>query len=127
MSVLTLSLSAGTTVGTTFKVPMSFQNWNGTGVSALLNFSGQGGTAGAGGTAAVGSVTLQVSNDPNANPTGTTASTARWNNHDILVSKTSDQNSSIVYPCAYVRLVGTVTSGTVVCYIGLPDTSSGTP
>jgi len=124
MSAQRLSLAAGSTASNVVRLPTSFQTWNGTGIACLLNFSGQGA---AGGTAAAGNVTLQVSLDPNANPSNTPAvlATARWNNHDTLASITADKNSSIVYQCAYVRLVGTVTAGVVTCDLGYPD--SGNP
>lgn len=135
MSVSTLSLStatgtavagapAGTIASAVVSLPHNITTFAGTGISALLNFSGSG--VGYTSSAAVGNVTLQVSNDPNANPTGTPAiqATARWNNHDTLVNRTTDQNSSIVYPCRYVRLIGTVSSGTIACFLGLPDSSN---
>src|SRR5580658_2780001 len=126
MAVLTLSLSAGsgTLIGPVVLAPTNFWTLASTGISCLVNFSGQ---AAAGGTPAVGNVTLQISNDPNANPNlnnAVQAAAARWNNHDILVNLTGDKNDSIVYPCRYLRLVGTVTSGTVYCFVNYPDTSN---
>lgn len=126
MATLVLSLPAtgALQIGPTVSVPTNFWSLASTGFSCLLNFSGQGV---AGGTAAVGTVTLQVSNDPNANPNlnnATANANARWNNHDILVSLTADRNDSIIYPCRYLRLVGTVMSGTVYCFITYPDTSN---
>ena len=122
MAVINLSVSA-LGVGPTVPLPMKNQNFVGGGMSALVNFSGQGA---AGGTAATGTVTLQVSNDANANPglPPATQALARWNNHDTLVSLTADKNSSIIYPIAYARLVATTAiggSGTVTAQIGIPD------
>lgn len=135
MSVYTLSLatatgtavtgaSAGTIASAALVMPMNITTFAGTGIAALMNFSGAG--VGYTSSAAVGNVTLQVSNDPNANPTGASSAqaTARWNNHDTLVNRTTDQNSSIVYPCRYVRLIGSVTSGTITCFLNAPDASN---
>ena len=122
MAVITFSISSGPGVTPAQSLPMKAQNFNGMGASALVNFSGQGVVAGF--TAATGTVTLQVSNDPNANPAGTPAqqALARWNNHDMLKNLTTDANNSIIYPCAYVRLVATTAiSGTVTAQIGIPD------
>ena len=123
MASIPLSISTGPGPGTAVALPMKAQNFTGMGMSILVNFSG---VAGGGGTAATGTVTLQVSNDPNANPNGglTAAqlATARWNNHDTLVSLTKDANSSIIYPVAYARLyANTAISGTVTAQIGIPD------
>lgn len=118
MAVVTITLAAGSTASTPVKLPMSYQNWQGVGASCLLNFSGGG--------PATGNVTLQVSNDPNAGPQNSGNATARWNSHDIIVNRTADTNSSIVYPVAYARLTGTVTSGNATCQIGIPDTSTPT-
>ncbi len=124
VSLLSLSTGTGTLISSVVSLPQNTSTFAGTGISALLNFSGNG--VGYGGTAATGNVTLQVSNDPNANPTGAASAqaTARWNNHDTLVNRTTDQNSSIIYPCRYARLIGTVTAGTVVCFLGIPDASN---
>ena len=123
MAVFPLSVSSGPGPGTAVALPMKAQNWTAIGASILVNFSG---VAGGGGTAATGTVTLQVSNDPNANPNGglpaATLASARWNNHDTLKNLTTDQNSSIIYPIAYVRLyANTAISGTVTAQIGIPD------
>jgi hypothetical protein len=84
--------------------------------SLLVNFSGG---------SAAGTVSVQVSNDPNANPSypgGTPPATGRWNNHDTLFLLTTDKNSSIIYPVAYVRLIVNVTvSGIVQLQVGIPD------
>ena len=126
MSVVTLNLSAGagTLTSPVQVLPHNITTYAGTGISALMNFSGPG--VGYGGVAAIGNVTLQVSNDPNANPTNPASiqATARWNNHDTLVNRTTDQNSSIIYPCRYVRLIGTVASGSVACFLGVADASN---
>lgn len=126
MATLVLSLPAtgAFQIGPTVSVPTNFWSLAASYISCLLNFSGQ---AAAGGTPAVGTATLQISNDPNANPNlnnATANANARWNNHDILVSQTGDKNDSIVVPCRYVRLVGTVMSGTVYCFVTYPDTSN---
>lgn len=116
MSVITLSLAAGQTVSAPVAIPMSRENWIGEmGISCLLNFP-----AGSAGT-----LTLQVSNDPNASPSAT-PSTARWNNHDVIAALTANKNDSIVFPVAFVRLTGTVSSGTVYLDIGVPDSSNPT-
>jgi hypothetical protein len=125
MSVVQLSLAAGQTVSPAARLAASFPMFQGNGISCLLNFSGQGvgyGTI----TPAQGNVTLQVSNDPNANPNQplSNQALARWNNHDTIVGQTTDKNSSIIYPCAYVRLVGTVVSGVVDCFVGVPDSGN---
>ena len=126
MAVQRLTLTAGQTFSASIAIPMAYQGWTGMGISCLVNFSGQGGASGAGGTAAVGTVTLQASSDPSAGPSNplTQQATARWNNHDILVNLTADKNDSIVYPLPFVRLVGTVSSGTVTCDIGWADNSN---
>ena len=126
MAYQRLTLSAGSTVSNVVRLPAAFQNWTGQGMACLLNFSGQGAASSASSPAGVGNVTLQVSGDPNANPTGAYSAqqTARWNNHDTLVNLSADKNSSIVYQCQYARLVGTVSSGTVTCDIGYADTST---
>lgn len=94
------------------RLPMRSQNLQP--ISLLLNMSGGN---------AQGTVSVQVSNDPNANPDGpaATQALARWNLHDTLQNLTADKNSSIVYPVAYVRLTGTLTSGSAQLQIGLPD------
>lgn len=96
-------------------LPMKTQIYAGeAGYSLLVNF-----TTGASATA-----TVQVSNDPNANPNNTIAvqNTARWNNHDILQNLTASTNSSIVFPVYAVRLsVSAWTSGTVSLDIGALD------
>jgi hypothetical protein len=131
MAVYQLTLAAGQTVATTLngqtvqRLPVHYELFQGNGISCLVNFSGQGigfGTI----TPAQGTVTLQVSNDPNANPNGplSAQALARWNNHDTLFSLTTDKNSSIIYPCSFCRLVGTVTSGTVIAFIGVSDNSN---
>lgn len=127
MSVQTLSLPAGTGVLTSpvILLPHNVTNFYGYGsIGCLMNFSGNG--VGYGGVAATGNVTLQLSNDPNANPSNAAniQATARWNNHDTLVNRTTDQNSSIVYPCRYARLIGTVTIGTVTCHVSIADSSN---
>lgn len=125
MAVLTTSVSA-VGASSTLSIPMGTANWYwGGGLSFLVNFSGQG--VGVLGTPAVGTVTVQVSNDPLANPNNTAAqqATARWNNHDILVTLTADKNSSVVYPCAYTRIYCTLyTSGTITLMIGWADASA---
>lgn len=126
MAVIQASVSA---VGpsATVKLPMSGANWFPMGGMAfLVNFSGNGvGIPGL--PDAVGTVTVQVSNDPLANPNNnaTDQANARWNNHDILVGLTTDKNDSVVYPCAYVRLYATAwTSGTITLQIGYADASA---
>ena len=121
MSVQNLSLSAGQTASPAVRLNMGQQYWIGeAGVSLLVNFP----------SGAVGNVTVQVSNDPNANPTNPNPSaTPRWNNHDVLASLTASQNDSIVFPLGYVRLIATpgtagVTAGTVWLDIGQADTSA---
>jgi hypothetical protein len=125
MASLVLTLPAGTTASAAQVLPSSYQVWAAqAGPSVLCNFSGSG--VGFPGTVpAVGTVTLQVSNDPNANPSGTAAAqaSARWNNHDVIKSVTGDTNSSIVFICRYVRLFGVVTSGTVQVTIAYSDTA----
>ena len=118
MATITLTLVPGQTASPPVGLPMATPNWQVGGVSCLMNFSG-GGPAVAG----TGGVTLQVSNDPNANPNNTPAqiNAARWNAHDVLNAVTGDRNSSIVFPVVYARLIGAVASGTVACQIGLPD------
>lgn len=125
MAIIQTSVSA---IGpsATLSLPMGLGNWYPAGgFSFLVNFSGNG--VGIPGIAdAVGTVTVQVSNDPLANPnnSATDQANARWNNHDILVGLTTDKNSSVVYPCAYARIYCTAyTSGTVTMQIGWMDAS----
>lgn len=126
MAVLTTSVSA---VGpsATLSLPMSLSNWfPAGGLAFLVNFSGNGvGIPGV--PDAVGTATVQVSNDPLANPNNSAAdqANARWNNHDILAGLTTDKNSSVVYPCAYTRIYCTAyTSGTITLQIGWTDASA---
>lgn len=113
----------------TISLPMGMANWmglGGGGISYLVNFTGQGGATGGGGVAALGTVTVQVSNDVRANPNNdaATQALARWNNHDTLVSLTTDKNSSTVFPLAYARLYCYLyTSGTIFLSIGWADAS----
>ena len=126
MAVYSLSLSANPGVlqfSPLQKLPMGYDILRSAGFSCLVNFSGPG--VGAGGTPAVGIVTVQVSNDPNANSNvPALAAAARWNNHDILVGLTTDKNDSIAFAIAYVRLSGTIASGVVTLQVGVPDTSN---
>lgn len=126
MAVIQTSISA-LGASAAVKIPMGTANWYwGGGMSFLVNFSGNGvGIPGV--VDAVGTATVQVSNDPLANPNRTVAeqAAARWNNHDILVSLTTDKNSSVVYPCAYARIYCTAfTSGTITLQIGWADASA---
>lgn len=126
MAVLRASISA-VGASSVISLPMAFANWYPAGgIACLVNFSGNG--VGIPGTPdAVGTVTVQVSNDPAANPNldAVTQSNARWNNHDILASLTTDKNSSVVYPCAYARIYCTAyTSGTITLDIGYADASA---
>ena len=124
VSVLSLTNCPAGTATAAVPLPMKAQNFNGMGASILVNFSG---VAGSGTSPATGTVSVQVSNDPNANPSGPSLSpsqiaSARWNNHDTLKLLTTDQNSSIIYPIAYVRLYANApVSGTVSAFIGIPD------
>lgn len=125
MAVLQTSVSA-LGASSVISLPMSGANWFPMGGMAfLVNFSGNGvGIPGV--TDAVGTITVQVSNDPLANPNNnaTDQANARWNNHDILVGLTTDKNDSVVYPCAYARIYCTAyTSGTVTLQIGYADAS----
>lgn len=135
MSTISLSLStatgtavtgapAGTISSAVVLIPHNILTYQGAGVGLQLNFSGSG--VGFTSSAAVGNVTMQLSNDPNANPNNaaTIQALARWNNHDTLVSRTTDLNSSLVFPVRYIRLVGTISSGTVSLFISLLDTSN---
>lgn len=129
MAIIQLSLSAGQVVSAVFGLPFPYEAWTGQGVSCLMNFSGNGVNApntlpAVPGTPATGTVTLQVSNDPNASSSSQSGVPGRWNNHDILVAITADKNDSLVFPCRFVRLVGTVSAGTVVCIIGAADASN---
>lgn len=125
-AVMTLSNCPIGTIGTTFSstgqavgaiaLPMKAQDWPAA-FAALVNFSGGG--------PATGTVSVQVSLDPNANPqqpSGAGTGTPRWNFHDILVNLTADKNDSIVFPIAYVRLIAiTQIVGTVSLFMGIPD------
>lgn len=127
MAIISLSIAA-LGASSTVKLPMAGANWFPMGgMSFLLNFTTEGfGIPGPVPTA-VATVTVQVSNDPLANPNNTVAqqAAARWNNHDVLVGQTTDKNDSVVYPCAYVRLYCTAyTSGTVTLQIGYADASA---
>lgn len=95
-----------------FLLPKGAQDWTGNAaVSILVNFSGGG--------PAVGTVSLQVSNDPLAN---TTPALARWNNHDTLVNLTGDANATIAAPIYAARLNCTAyTSGTITADLGFAD------
>ena len=95
--------------------PTTMQDWIGNaGVSLLVNFSGPDG-----GAAAVGTVSVQISNDPIAqsNP-----SAARWNNHDVLNSLTANANSTLAAVVYGIRLKCTLwTSGTITLDAGWGD------
>lgn len=115
---------AANAVSAPLSLPMARQNFEGMGYGLQVNFSGQN----AGGAAAgSGTVSVQLTSDPNANPnlTATQQATACWNNHDVLNGLTSDRNNSIVYPCAYVRLIANATvTGTVTLFLTAPDSSN---
>jgi|GEM_PF-2903793 len=115
---------AGTIASPVALVPHNITTYAGGGVGLILNFSGSG--VGYTSSAATGNVTVQLSNDPNASPNNAASiqATARWNNHDTLVNRTTDQNSSVVYPSRYIRLIGSVASGTVGLFISLMDSSN---
>jgi hypothetical protein len=114
MALQSVSLSGN---GTTASIAMPMKNYLFTGqegMSLLVNFS-----SGASATA-----TVQVSNDPNANPQNpiATQNLARWNNHDTLNNLTGSKNSSVVFPVYAVRLqVSGYSSGTISLDLGLPD------
>lgn len=126
MAVMNVSVSALGASGV-ISLPMGIANWaglGGSGIAFLVNFSGAG--VGIGLNPAAGTVTVQVSNDVNANPnqTAATQALARWNNHDTLKSLTTDQNSSVVFPIAYARLYCTAyTSGTITLQVSWVDSS----
>lgn len=128
MAVFNASISA-LGASSTISLPMGYANWpnlGAGGLSFLVNLSGPG-VGIPGGVAAVATVTVQVSNDVNANPNqpAATQALARWNNHDILVNLSTDKNSSVVFPCAYARLYCTAyTSGTATLQIGWVDSSA---
>lgn len=89
----------------------SMQDWTGGGVSLLVNFSGGG--------PAVATVSVQISNDPTAM---SSPSTARWNNHDTLASLTANANGTASVVIYAVRLFASAyTSGTVTLDMGQGD------
>ena len=90
-------------------LPMKLQLYQAAGISMLVNFS-----SGANATA-----TVQVSNDPTAY---TSPTTALWNSHDVLKAITASTNSSVVYPIYAFRLQLTAwVAGTVTLQVGIFD------
>lgn len=118
MAVITMTTTGAIGAQPAFAMPMKAQDWPAA-FSAVVNFSGNTPNA------ATGTVTLQFSNDPNANPSypgGTPPSPGRWNAHPILANLTGDNADSIVFPVAYVRLFNNApVAGVVTCHIGIPD------
>ncbi len=117
MAVFSLSLGVGQLVSATQKLPFSYESWQGGGVSFLVVFP-------TGTTVAPAGINVQMSNDANAGSSqASIAATARWNLHDILQGLTASKNDNLGFPCAFVRLAGTVLTGTVWLDIGMADSS----
>ena len=80
-------------------------------VGLLLNFSGGG--------PAVGTATVQISNDPLAL---TSPTTVAWNAHDLMQGLTADTNSSLIVCVVAVRLLVTAyTSGVITLQVCQTD------
>lgn len=118
MALITPVLISGVGFSAPIILPQWQQMWvGGPGFPMLVNFSGGG--------PAVGTVSVQVSCDPNVAFYGNNPAQyalARWNLHDVLQGLTNDKNDSVGF-CVYAARLwcSAYTSGTIQLQVGWVD------